>query len=44
MIINGTDQLAVYAGDVNTYGESVHTIKINTDAICQLLVRRQVEK
>jgi len=31
--LNGTHQLLVYADDVDTWGESVHTVKKNTENI-----------
>ena len=33
LILNGTHQLLVYADDVNTLGESVHTVKKNAEAL-----------
>jgi hypothetical protein len=31
--INGTNQLLVYANDINILDKSIHTIKKNTDAL-----------
>jgi hypothetical protein len=33
LILNGTNQLQVYADDINVQGSSVHTIKKNTEAL-----------
>jgi hypothetical protein len=35
--LNGTDQLLVYADDVNILGGSAHTVKENTDALVRRL-------
>ena len=33
MILNGTHQLLAYADDVNILGGSVHTVKVNAEAL-----------